>query len=245
MLTATTVPEAIARMRLMEDSLPRSDGVADFVRLYREVTEGVWSAIDRGSFSDPRFLERLDVVFANLFFSAFEADQRERGSAPPAWRPLFEARVHRGIAPIQFALAGMNAHINRDLPLALVSVCDDLSIELRARSPEHADFLRVNALLSEVEQKVKERLLTGRLSLLDRILHRVHRLDDVLVMWNVERARDAAWANGETLWALRGSPDLASEFLVALDRMVGFAGRGLLIPSQSFLQAFARRLVRR
>ena len=42
---------------------------------------------------------------------------------PTAWQPLFERRADPGIEPIQFALAGMNAHINHDLPLAVVATC--------------------------------------------------------------------------------------------------------------------------
>ena len=49
-------------------------------------------------------------------------------------------------------------------------------------------------------------------------------------MWNVERARDAAWVQGEALWALRGVGFLERRYLDTLDRLVGFAGRGLLVP---------------
>jgi hypothetical protein len=49
-------------------------------------------------------------------------------------------------------------------------------------------------------------------------------------MWKVERARDAAWTNAEALWAIRRLPRLRGEFLATLDRLVGFAGRGLLRP---------------
>ena len=63
-------------------------------------------------------------------------------------------------------------------------------------------------------------------------------------MWDVRRARDAAWTNGQALWALRAEPSLASEFLESLDRMVGFASRGLLIPADSALQRLGRALGR-
>jgi hypothetical protein len=39
------------------------------------------------------------------------------------------------VAPIQFALAGMNAHINRDLPLALVATCTARKVAPRRGSP--------------------------------------------------------------------------------------------------------------
>ena len=104
------------------------------------------------------------------------------------------------MAPLQFALAGMNAHINRDLPVALVATCRELGIELRDGSPEHADFVRVNVLLASVEARVKRSYLTGWLSVADRLVHRFHRIDDVVAMWDVERARAAAWTNGLALW---------------------------------------------
>jgi hypothetical protein len=231
-------------MRAIEDALPASDGVACFARLYRQVTEDVDAALGTTTFRDPAYLTRLDVAFANLFFAALDAAGRDPASAPSAWRPLFEARSRRGIAPIQFALAGMNAHINRDLPVALVSTCEAAGIELRSSSPEHADFLRVNTLLAAAEERLKPTYLPRWAGFLDRILHRFHRIDDVVAMWDIGRARDAAWTNGEALWALRGQPQLTADFVASLDRMVGLAGRGLLIPSDSFLQRLARRLRR-
>jgi Family of unknown function (DUF5995) len=232
-VTASTIPEVIERMRKIEASAAADDGLVCFTRLYREVTE----AVDGGlpTFAAPGFLAALDVGFAGLFFRAVD------GPPSKAWAPLFVARSTRGIAPIQFALAGMNAHINRDLPEALVAACEARGVELRSGSPEHADFLRVNALLAGVEERAKAAYLTGWVARLDRILHRVDRIDDVLAMWSVERARDAAWTNGEALWALRGAPDLSRDFLATLDRTVGFAGRGLLVPTETRLRRFSRR----
>ena len=42
-------------------------------------------------------------------------------------RPLVEQRAVAGIEPVQFALAGMNAHINPDLPMTMVSTCAALA----------------------------------------------------------------------------------------------------------------------
>jgi hypothetical protein len=227
-----TVPEVIARMRAIEASAPAGDGIVCFTRLYREVTEGVRASLAGRVFANPGFLERLDVTFAGFFFAAVDAQAHDPATVPRAWAPLFAARSRRGIQPLQFALAGMNAHINRDLPVALVGVCAELGLVPAEGSPEHGDYVLVNQLLATVEARVKASFLTGRLSLLDRILHRVHRLDDVVAMWDVEKARDAAWTNGEALWALRKQPALSAAFLLTLDRTVGFAGRGLLLPTR-------------
>jgi hypothetical protein len=242
MTVASSVPEVVARLRAIEESATKADGVVCFARLYRQVTEDVNAGLAGRTFADPRFLERLDVVFANLFFAAFDAYGRDPRSTPSAWRPLFAQRARRGVAPLQFALSGMNAHINRDLPVALVATCDELKRALRGGSPEHADFERVNALLAQVETRIKASYLTGWLARCDRLVHRVRRIDDVVAMWNVERARDAAWTNGEALWTLRAEPSLSAEFLRTLDRMVGFAGRGLLVPADSLVQKLGRLL---
>jgi hypothetical protein len=234
----------IRRLRTIEASAPRSDGVVCFARLYREVTEGVAAELTQQGFANSRFLETLDVRFADLFFSALESYGRDPTGTPSAWVPLFAQRSRRGVAPLQFALAGMNAHINRDLPVALVTTCHELRIDLVEGSREHADFERVDALLGQVEARVKRSYLSGWLAWADRLVHRLRRIDDVVAMWDVDRARDAAWTNAQALWALRGEPPLASDYLLTLDRMVGFASRGLLIPADSLLLKLGRALSR-
>jgi len=238
----TTVAEVIARMEAILRPLADSDGVACFTRLYLEVTEGVQARLGGIGFADPAFVADLDVRFANLYFDAVDASTRDSSKVPRAWAPLFEARSRRAVAPLQFAIAGMNAHINRDLPVAIVAGCERAGIGPAEGSPQHADFLRINDVLATVESQVKERYLTGWLHRIDRLVHRVHRLDDVVAMWDVRRARDAAWTNAEALWALRGNRDLSSRYLATLDRSVGLASRGFLTPADTWVGRLGRTL---
>lgn len=222
------VDDVVTLMRALEAALPPADGVAWFLRLYRPVTEGIAEhAHPGGRFRDPRCVRWLDVVFANLFFRALRDWPKSPGRVPKAWAPLFEARDQRGIAPIQFALAGMNAHINRDLPFALVETWEALDLGPDRTGVAFRDFTLVNELLERTEAQVKAEFATGALGHVDRSLGDV---DDAVAIWKVSRAREAAWANAEALWALRGAPDVRAEFSAALDRLVGFAGRGLLRP---------------
>jgi hypothetical protein len=244
MSSPSNVAEVIARMQSAVSALPPGDGVACFTRLYLSVTTGVQERLASLTFADPRFLAQLDVAFADLFFSALESAKNDPARMPRAWAPLVEARTARGIAPLQFALAGMSAHINRDLPVALVATCGELAISLEEGSPQHADFVHVNRVLAEVEAKVKSQYLSGWLHRVDRLVHRIYRIDDVVAMWNVARARDAAWVNGEALWALRDQPALTARYLEALDRTVGLTARGLLVPADTWLQRLGRALRR-
>ncbi len=224
---ATRITEVIARMRKIVAALPPGDGVRAFTALYLAVTEAVEGAAKPGGFEDVRFVRWLDVVFANLYFDALRNWLLGDGPVPKAWAPLVEARGRQGVLPLQFALAGMNAHINRDLPLALVATFEGRRVELRNGSPQQRDFRRINPLLALVEGQVKAQLVTDALREFDVALGE---LDDVIAMWKVERAREAAWVQAETLWAIRGLPHLRAEFERTLDRLVGLAGRGVLRP---------------
>jgi hypothetical protein len=87
------IADVIRRLRTIEASGSRSDGVVCFARLYREVTEDVGAELRRQGFADNRFLETLDVQFAALFFSALESYGRDPARTPSAWVPLFRAAL--------------------------------------------------------------------------------------------------------------------------------------------------------
>lgn len=223
----TSIEPVVARLEAIAAQLTEPDGVARFNELYLAVTREVAAHAGALQFEDPDFLLCLDVVFADLYFAAVDASQR-KAVVPLAWAPLFEARDRRRIAPIQFALAGMNAHINHDLALALNEACDELSIELRRGSPQHRDYLAVNEILERVQEVIKARFAAGLVGLADDALGRI---DDVVATWSVVRARDAAWTHAEALRALRRVPQLQEELRLTLARTVGLVGRALLVPT--------------
>jgi len=223
----STIDEVLSIMTAIDDRLPDGDGLKWFNRLYLQVTRGVREAVSGTTFRDTRFMSALDVVFANLYFAAIAAGNEDPARAPSAWRPLLRARTHRGIARLQFALAGMNAHINRDLPEGIVQVFTALGGDPSSDVARRQDFDSVNALLERVEGQVKGDFSIGVIGAVDVL---AGRLDDIAAMWNVRAARDAAWTNAEVLWTLRVTPHLRAAFFETLDKSTGLAGRGLLTP---------------
>ncbi|WP_405020540.1 DUF5995 family protein [Kitasatospora sp. NBC_00070] len=216
-----TVDQVIERMRRLADGLPPGDGVGVFNGMYLTVTELVRQRLAATYFDAPAATARLDAVFAGRWLAAVDAVAA--GRRPTAcWRPLFELRGHPGIHPLQFALAGMNAHIEHDLPLSVVDLCRELG---REPAQVEADYLRINALLAQVEDRVRDELLPGpeQLDLADPLLH-------VIGVWSVDRARDAAWASALALWELRELPLVGPAFAAALDGSVGMVSRALLTP---------------
>ncbi|WP_329341407.1 DUF5995 family protein [Streptomyces sp. NBC_00663] len=217
----TPVDTVVDRMRGLDEALPERDGIAVFNRVYLAVTEAVDRGIDSGRFADARTAITLDVRFAERYLRAVDAVARDR--RPPAcWRPLFQFRRHPGVRPLQFALAGINAHIGHDLALAVVDTCRTLDCE---PADVEDEFDRVGDLLVSLEERIREDLMPGPdlLQIADPLTH-------LLGAWSLERARDATWTAARALWALRGLPDVAAEFTERLDTAVGFAGRMLLTP---------------
>ncbi len=84
----------------------------------------------------------------------------------------------------------------------------------------------MNNILDIVEPQAMQILATG---LVGHVAQNLGRLDDVIAMWKVRKARDTSWTNAEILWQIRSVQLLRNKFLRTLDRLTGFAGRGLLI----------------
>ncbi len=220
----TSIAEAIARMEAIEAALPEADGIACFNRMYLDVTREVDSRISAGFFADPAFMTELDVTFANLYFAAAGA-LGDLAAVPLAWLPLAERRGTAGIEPIQFALAGMNAHINHDLPLAVVGTCVSLATSPDA-GPHLADYQKVDELLDAAEQSVRESFETAAELSVDR---HVRAVADLLGNWTINDARDLAWNNCLLLWALRDDQVAHGLFLDALAASTALASRMLLV----------------
>ncbi len=202
------------------DRPPLPDGVACFNGMYLQVTEAVRDELP--AFESPEFVERLDVLFAEFYFQAFDA-AAARAWVSKAWAPLFARKDERGILALQFAIAGMNAHINNDLAHALVLTWHELDLEPRRDSPEYRDYEKVNAILQRVEADIKGPLADDLIASVDTLLGTT---DDFLALWSISRAREEAWRRAQIM---RGLP--AGELDALFDGFVGFAGNLLLRPS--------------
>ncbi|HUK69125.1 MAG TPA: DUF5995 family protein [Streptosporangiaceae bacterium] len=220
----TSVAEAITRMEVIDAVTPVGDGLACFNRMYLQVTREVDNELGQGFYADPVFMTELDVIFANLYFDAVDAAGKP-ATVPLAWRPLIDQRAATGIEPIQFALAGMNAHINHDLPLAVVSTCADLATS-PAAGTHLADYQKVDRLLDAAEQSVRQSFESGPELAVDRHLQAVGNL---VANWTINSARDLAWKNSLLLWELRDDPVARELFLDSLAAATALASRLLLV----------------
>jgi Family of unknown function (DUF5995) len=222
----STIPDVIARMQAIDGSLPRKDGLAIFNRLYLQVTIAVDSASAGTEFENRAFLDRLDVIFAGLYFDAEATIDSPDASCPLAWRPLVETRSDAR-EPIQFALAGMVAHIGHDLPIALVATCEELGLAPADDSAVHRDYQRVDALLAVVETKVAGWFDTGLIADIEDVTPQ--KTDEAIAMWSLVGARDVAWAHAKLLWDMRHAGLLRDGYVDTLACTAELAARAMLV----------------
>jgi hypothetical protein len=220
---ATTVDEVLAKMQQIDGVLADNDGLKWFNRLYMMVTEEV-DLRPASTWKDAVWLDRLDVVFAGLYFKAVASFVSQSADAPNAWDALMEARFRGGIDRVQFALAGMNAHINHDLALALIATNQESNINPNRLSPQYVDYDAVNQLLRDVTPRALNVLATGILGQLAQDTGKVGRL---LAFWNIVKARDLAWDYADHLRQVSGFQRQIG--LTAQDQITGVLGRAILV----------------
>jgi hypothetical protein len=219
-----TIADVLERLQTIDGLCVNEDGLKWFNGLYLAVTQAVENRVTRGGFGDPSWLAQLDVQFACLYFSAVRS-ALTGASCPGCWAAMFATRDNVRIARIQFALAGMNAHINRDLCLAIEATCKATDTLPQHGTPQYNDYTSVNPILDGLIDKAKQNL---NFRLPGDALPAVSHLDDLIALWNIGAAREKAWENAETLWNL---PQLPSAGLVdAIDGLTTVISKALLVP---------------
>jgi Family of unknown function (DUF5995) len=218
-----TIDQVVERMESIDQLLPDADGLKWFNRLYLTVTKEVDLHPPAGGWRDANWLLLLDVVFAGFYFRALADFLSGASGVPSSWNAVLSARHKGGIDRIQFALAGMNAHINHDLSLALLATDQQRNIEPDDASPQHVDYEAVNSLLRTVMPAELEVLAVDVLGELAQDTGKIGR---ILAFWDICRARDLAWQFADHL---RGLDKITAQVaLAAQDQLTGALGRAIL-----------------
>jgi hypothetical protein len=232
------IEDLIARMvALLEPLEAAGDKRRYFHATYLRTTIAVAQEIRRGGFADAEWVERWDVVFADLYLDALEGDMAGRRPSRP-WAIAFGAPA--GLPPLRHVLLGMNAHINYDLPQALVAVISDDQFDdaalLARREADHRaiDEVLASRVAAEDDELTK---LSGPAPLLDRLLRPVNRLGSQRFL---REAREKVWANATVLSrARRHGPDAYAAVLAQLEELSAAKVTALQAPGQVLLKLAA------
>lgn len=226
-----SVVDVVRILEEIQAACADGDGLKWFNGLYLQVTQAVQARADlpgngAGGFANPEWIAALDARFAEFYFTAIR-DSLSGVETPGCWQAMFAVRGQPAIARIQFALAGMNAHINHDLPQAVVATCQATGITPEHDTPQYNDFTAINSTLDGLIDASRKAL---RVRLLGDALPPVSRLEDTIAAWSVTAARESAWNNAELLWKLADTPLVSATFLDTLDGLTTVASKTLLVP---------------
>ena len=233
--TVSTVLDAMQRR--IDEIPPAFAHRRIFAETYMRTTRAVGTAIDDARFEDPHWVQRWDVVFADLYLRAYDAygadtaDTAGSARVPRPWRLAFDAPAD--MPPLRHVLLGINAHVNYDLPQALLAVISDDDFAdpvLMAR--RRRDHERIDAVLASRVAAEDDAL--GPRSLLDRVLDPLNRLGSKRFL---REARQKVWLNVEQLQLARlDGPERYLSRLAELEVLSAAKIADLLTPGQVVLR---------
>lgn len=206
--------------------------VAAFNHLYWTITRKIHECLQQDVFGDPEFLTLLDVEFAGRYFNALRLWGQSAADTPEAWKVLFRRLNDRDIRSLPAAVAGVNAHVNFDLPFALINTWKALGSGPSAEQ-QHRDYLFINQVFYDEIPGLRRCYETSWQLFIDRLNGG---LDDWYQDRIVKVARDLAWTDAERLWPICEDVDALREAGAVLDRHTAFVGWILLSPICELLQ---------
>lgn len=193
-MPSTTLLSVVGRMDMTLEWMrrqPNYRGLIPFLQTYYLVTKAVTAAgMQRRKFyRNPAALERLDIVFAALYFKPLERFLVGQQARLSPWTTYYSYCNAGGGNAFVELLLGINAHINGDLPIALSTV----------RYREQKDFYKIDALLLSVIPEVMQFLTrhyhdylsVGAMLLPSLTEHEFH---SIVVRW-----RHQAWVNAQQI----------------------------------------------
>jgi hypothetical protein len=192
------VDKTIRDMDQRVDSLASTcDHNAVFALTYLLVTEEYRRTVEGPFFDDTPFVNYEDYVFARYYFAAFDAWAGGRiERVPPAWRIAFAAARSRAVSASGDMLLGINAHVQRDLPLVLYAI-GFVRPDGTSRKPDHD---RVNVILNRVSDDIIAEIARRFDPTVDDA-DLPTRLDDAALFQTLAGWREKAWRNAERLAA--------------------------------------------
>ena len=191
-----SIDEVLERLNeIIEESIQEKTYLCLFAFVYRETTAEVKKAIENNRFQNPKRMEEMDVIFANLYIQAYD-DYKNRLEVSKCWDHTFDAQ-RKKLSVMQHVMLGMNAHINHDLAVAAAYVAKgEKIIDLKN------DFMIINDILCELTDRIQASL--GRISLPMRIMDFIGmRYDEKIINFSIRKARDFAWLNAMELALLK------------------------------------------
>lgn len=188
----------IQRMQCRVESWQEAaDQRADFLHCYMLMTSNMLKALDGGEFEDREWVNRLLHRFADYYFDALAAYERDRETAPAVWCAAHDATLANQHRVVQRVFLGVNAHINYDLVLALADLLDAEwhTADEMLRQVRYRDHCHVNEIIARTVDEVQDEVVEEAEPLMDVVDRLFGPLDEWAIAWLIRRWRDEVWRN--------------------------------------------------
>ncbi len=224
--------DVVAQLRHRSEDLPETLAHRrPFVETYARTTVAIDEEADAAGFEDPTWVRAWGTTFAGYFVRAHDADRAGAAVTRP-WRLAFDAPAT--LHPLVHLLLGLNAHINFDLPQAMLDVLPATDLAdpvLRAR--RQRDHERIDAVLGS-RVSVEDGHLEGPRRRRDRLLTPANRLASRRFL---RESRRSVWHNVLALHEAREEgPEAYAARVAELEVLCAARLADLLEPGQVLLR---------
>ncbi|GAB5555520.1 MAG: DUF5995 family protein [Saprospiraceae bacterium] len=186
-MIAKNIDEVIEILeQIIQETKSAESTLGYFAALYQKVTICVKERLNTNYFDDDERMEKLDVEFANRYLRAY-ADYKAGKKVTDSWRVAFDMEQKRSMIVLQHLLLGMNAHINLDLGITAARISTGTPMD-----GLKSDFNKINEILKDLVEEVQNNL-AQIWPMLFKLLKFTNKMDDHLVNFSMELARDGAW----------------------------------------------------
>jgi hypothetical protein len=196
--TVTTIDEVVAAIEgIIAWSIANESRLGYFAALYKRITIAIRTAVAQNLFQNGPRMELFDVTFASRYFAALNGYFHPGAFPQPShcWRVAFDGAALPEPIIVQHMLAGVNAHIDLDLGIAVEQVAPGPKLP-----SIHTDFNTVNQVLAAQVNGVVDEIddLSPVLSDIYDVLmkNEIDLIGDALLIF-----RDGAWRFAELLAA--------------------------------------------
>jgi hypothetical protein len=206
-----------------------------FCGLYLRSTRAMRDEIAGGHFADTDWVGRLTLAFAGSYLDALDQWQAGGQVALP-WQLTFEAPPE--LSPLRHELIGLNAHLNYDLPQALLRVDDGGLQDEHAAAVRHADFTHIDTvMLRRLPEEYRHLRALGGPAMSEVLARLLYPVNTVASRRWLVAARRSVWHNaGELAQAREAGPEALARRVADLDVLCAAKVADLLAPGQVLLR---------
>lgn len=225
------IPSVLDQMQILiqlwED---HADDKVLFLRCYRLMTGNVLGAIDLQTFDDPLWVNRLLQHFADYYYLALQAFERNPDSAPAVWQQAHHAAKNPQVTALQKLLIGVNAHINYDLVLTLVDLLRPAwhNLTEEQRASRYRDHCQINEIIGWTIDTIQDQVLEPAMPVMDLVDRLLGPVDELLISKLITRWREKVWLHATHLLNI-DNPDAQEEWIHQIEKEALQTGKFILL----------------